>query len=158
MTVLIMTAKLPRRKIALCLAAASLMCCCALGIRMGGVPALGALTGSGSGRVTSNQDRIDYLASYGWEVAQQPLATQELLIPEELDETYAEYLQLQSQQGFDLSACAGKRVKRYTYEILNYPTGESGVQANLLVCKNKVVGGEVLSSRLDGFLHGLSMP
>ena len=93
MTVLIMTAKLPRRKIALCLAAASLMCCCALGIRMGGVPALGALTGSGSGRVTSNQDRIDYLASYGWEVAQQPLATQELLIPEELDETYAESLQ-----------------------------------------------------------------
>ena len=53
---------------------------------------------------------------------------------------------------------AGKRVKRYTYEILNYPTGEAEVQVNLLIRKNTVVGGEVLSPQLDGFLHGLSMP
>jgi len=57
-----------------------------------------------------------------------------------------------------LTKCAGKRVKRYTYEITNYPTGESGVQANLLIYKNTVVGGEVLSAQLDGFLHGLTMP
>ena len=61
-------------------------------------------------------------------------------------------------QGFDLEKYAGKRVKRYTYEVFNYPTGESGVQVNLLVCKNTVVGGEVLSPQLDGFLHGLAMP
>ena len=49
-------------------------------------------------------------------------------------------------------------MKRYTYEVLNYPTGEKGVQANLLIRKNTVVGGEVLSPQLDGFLHGLAMP
>lgn len=155
---LIITAKFPRRKIAAGLAAAALVCCCAVGVRTLGIPTLGNLTARDTKSVRSNQDRIDYLASYGWEVAEQPLATQELLIPEQLDDSYTEYLQLQSQQGFDLSACAGKRLKRYTYEILNYPTGERGVQANLLICKNRVVGGEVLSSRLDGFLHGLSMP
>ena len=53
---------------------------------------------------------------------------------------------------------AGKRLKRYTYEITNYPTGESGVQVNLLIYKNTVVGGEVLSAQLDGFLHGLTPP
>ena len=89
---------------------------------------------------------------------EEPIATQELLIPEEMDESYDDYLALQSQQGFDLQKYAGKRVKRYTYEILNYPTGEAEVQVNLLIRKNTVVGGEVLSPQLDGFLHGLSMP
>ena len=82
----------------------------------------------------------------------------ELLIPEEMDDSYQDYLALQSQQGFDLEKYAGKRVKRYTYEVLNYPTGETGVQANLLIRKNTVVGGEVLSPQLDGFLHGLAQP
>lgn len=45
-----------------------------------------------------------------------------------------------------------------TYEISNYPTGETGVQAGLLIYKNTVVGGEVLSSQLGGFIHGLAMP
>ena len=112
---------------------------------------------SGQG-VKSNQDRIDYLAAYGWEVSQDPIATQELLIPEEMDDSYQEYLALQADQGFDLEKYAGKRVKRYTYEVLNYPSGETGVQVNLLICKNTVIGGEVLSPRLDGFLHGLAMP
>ena len=108
--------------------------------------------------VRSNQDRISYLSAYGWQVGGEPLSTQELLIPKEMDGSYHEYLALQAEQGFDLEKYAGKRVKRYTYEVLNYPTGEAGVQANLLICKNTVVGGEVLSPQLDGFLHGLAMP
>ena len=108
--------------------------------------------------VRDNQDRIDYLAAYGWQVSPEPIASQELLVPEEMDESYSEYLAVQREQGFDLEKYAGKRVKRYTYEVTNYPTGETGVQANLLLYKNTVIGGEVLSPRLDGFLHGLAMP
>ena len=37
----------------------------------------------------------------------------------------------------------------------SYPTGESGVQANLMLYRTTVVGGEVLSPRMDGFVHGL---
>jgi hypothetical protein len=47
---------------------------------------------------------------------------------------------------------------RYTYEITNYPTGETGVQASLLVYKNAVIGGEVLSAKQNGFVHSLKMP
>ena len=112
-----------------------------------------------SGNVKTNKDRIEYLNTYGWQVSEEPLATQELLIPEKLDdESYTEYVDFQMKQGFDLKKYAGKRVKRYTYEVLNYPTGEIGVQANLLVYKNTVIGGDVLSPQLNGFLHGLSMP
>ena len=91
-------------------------------------------------------------------MADEPLAVQELLIPEKMDESYQDYLSLQSQQGFSLEKQAGKRVKRYTYEVRNYPSGERGVQANLLIYRNTVIAGEVLSPRLDGFLHGLEMP
>ena len=157
---LIVTAKVPRRKLALGVAAAALLCCCAVALNFGQFLAreTSFSTVPDPKGVKSNQDRVDYLASYGWQVTEEPIATQELLVPKEMDESYDEYLSLQNEQGFDLKKYAGKRVKRYTYEVLNYPSGESGVQANLLIYKNTVVGGEVLSPQLDGFLHGLPMP
>ena len=157
---LIMTAKVPRRKLALGVALAALVCCCALVLNLGGgaVREAAASAAPSPKGVRSNEDRVEYLRSYGWEVKEEPVATQELLIPREMDESYEEYLALQKEQGFDLEKYAGKRAKRYTYEITNYPSGETGVQANLLICKNTVIGGEVLSPQLDGFLHGLAMP
>lgn len=155
---LIVTAKMPKRKLSLGVAAAALLCCCVIALNFGQVWEASASALPSPKGVKSNQDRVDYLSAYGWQVSGEPVATQELLIPEEMDDSYTEYLALQNSQGFDLQKYAGKRVKRYTYEVLNYPTGETGVQANLLICKNTVVGGEVLSPRLDGFLHGLAMP
>ena len=155
---LIVTAKMPKRKLTLGVAAAALLCCCAIALNFGQAIGASASALPSPKGVRSNQDRIDYLSAYGWQVSEEPIATQELLIPKEMDDSYTEYLALQNGQGFDLQKYTGKRVKRYTYEVLNYPTGESGVQANLLICKNTVVGGEVLSPRLDGFLHGLAMP
>ena len=117
-----------------------------------------AATAAAPKKVKTNEDRIAYLESFGWKVVSQPLAVEELLIPEQFDETYTEYLDLQKSQGFDLTQYCGKRAKRCTYEITNYPTGEGSVQASILIYKNQVIGGEVLSARLDGFIHGLTMP
>ena len=49
-------------------------------------------------------------------------------------------------------------MKRYAYAVTNYPSGESGVEAGLLLYKNTVVAGEVLSASLGGFIQGLAMP
>lgn len=157
---LIVTAKLPRRKLAFGVALTALACCCGLALNFGSGSSweAAASTVPNPKGIKTNEDRVEYLQSYGWEVAEEPLATQELLIPEEMDDSYDEYLALQREQGFDLTKYAGKRVKRYTYEVTNYPTGETGVQADLLIYKNTVIGGEVLSPQLDGFLHGLGMP
>lgn len=156
---LIMTAKVPKRKLTWGVAAAALLCCCAIALNFGHAVREVSASGLPSPKgVKSAQDRIDYLSAYGWQVSEEPIATQELFIPEELDDSYDEYVALQSQQGFNLEKYTGKRVKRYTYEVLNYPTGETGVQANLLLYKNTVIGGEILSPQLDGFLHGLAMP
>lgn len=105
--------------------------------------------------IDDNEDRIEFLSDCGWDVKEEPLAVEELRIPDEFDESYQAYLDLQSEQGFDLTQYCGARVKRYAYEITNYPSGETGVQVGILIYKDKVIGGEVLSPALDGFIHGL---
>ena len=155
----IFTAKVDRRKLAAAAVSGLIVCgaLVALFFFLGGNgTAVSALVDSTG--VRTNEDRVAYLEQYGWTVDPEPAAVEELLIPETFDETYAQYLELQSSQGFDLTKYCGKRVKRYAYTITNYPTGETGVQAGLLIYKNTVIGGEVLSSQLDGFIHGLALP
>ena len=158
--VFILTARLPRRKLAISVAAAALLCCAGLVMNLDppALPTVAASTAPDTTGISSNEDWVSFLSQYGWQVNQEPLVTEELTIPKEMDESYDEYLELQTAQGFDLTKYAGKRVKRYTYEITNYPSGETGVQANLLIYRDKVVGGEVLSPQMNGFVHGLSMP
>ena len=153
---LIVTAKLPRRKLAFGAAAAALLCCAALVLNLvpAGYRAAPANIPSSRG-IRTNTDRVAYLNGCGWQVMEEPLAVEEIRIPEEMDESYRRYLELQAAQGFDLERYAGRRIRRYTYEVTNYPTGESGVQANLMLYRTTVVGGEVLSPRMDGFVHGL---
>ena len=156
----IFTARLNRKRLAGAAAALILLCGAAFALGAGGSDAAvdAAAPSPPAIKVKTNEDRIAYLEHYGWQVDPQPVSVEEMLIPQAFDESYAEYLALQQSQGFDLSEYCGKRVKRCTYEITNYPSGETGVQVSILVYKNKVVGGEVLSPQLNGFLHGLEMP
>lgn len=156
----IFTARINKRRLAAGAAALVLLCGTALAVGSldTGHSVNTAASVTAPKKVKTNEDRIAYLESFGWQVEPDAVAVEELQIPEEFDETYDEYLALQAAQGFDLTEYCGKRVKRYTYEITNYPTGEAGVQVSLLLYKNKVVGGEVLSAQLDGFLHSLEMP
>lgn len=151
----IWTARLrPRRLLCMVIAAALLLGGIYVYARPGGEPAA-ATTGIETTNIKTNEDRIAFLAQCGWQVQENPLAVEEMLIPSAFDDTYTQYLELQSSQGFDLTKFCDKRVKRYAYEITNYPSGETGVQVGILVYKNQVIGGEVLSPALNGFIHGL---
>ena len=155
----ILTAKLKRERLIAGVAAVAALCA-VVAIAVGVISVRGGTVSASADQkgVKTNEDRVAYLESFGWTVEPEPLAVEELLIPEEFDETYTQYLELQSSQGFDLTQYCGKRVKRYTYVITNYPTGETGVQAGLLIYKNTVIGGDVLSPQLGGFIHSLEMP
>lgn len=151
----IVTARVPKKKL---LAGGITALCCCLAAAV--ILTLGGRTVTASAEVKhirSNDDRLAYLNSLGWQVSDQPMATEELLIPEVFDESYSDYLALQLDQGFDLTQYCGKRIKRYTYQILNYPSGDEPVQVALLIYKNRVIGGQVQSSS-GSFLHGLAMP
>jgi hypothetical protein len=106
-------------------------------------------------------ERLAFLSQFGWEVSEDPIEVSEVIIPAEFDETYEKYNGVQKEQDMDLKPFAGSRVKRWTYEVLNYPGYENQpgvVQANLLVSDGKVVGGDVCSLELGGFLHGFDFP
>ncbi len=100
-------------------------------------------------------ERIAFLRNMGYEVTPQYVEVKEVLIPDEFDDVFAGYNDLQLSAGMDLEPYHGKRVKCWTYEILNYP-GEETVLAHLYVYKDKVVGGDIASTALDGFMHGLT--
>lgn len=107
-------------------------------------------------RASTAEERIAYLSQFGWSVETDPVEVSEVIIPEPFDETYTNYNELQKQQGFDLSLYAAKRVKRWTYRVTNYPgyEGKDCIQATLLVYDGQVIGGDVCSVELDGFMHG----
>ena len=109
-------------------------------------------------QLSTNESRVEYLQSYGWEVNPEPMETLQFLLPKELPEPYITYNELQKQQGFDLTACCGKQVERYTYEVTNYPDRPDGIQVNLYVCNGAPVAGDVCCPGADGFQQGLAFP
>lgn len=57
----------------------------------------------------TNEQRVAYLNSLGWQVEPEPVETLSLTLPKELEEPYQSYNVLQRAQGFDLEPCCGKR-------------------------------------------------
>ena len=107
--------------------------------------------------VRTNEDRVAYLAQFGWEVSTEPVQTQEVRIPTDPSDVFERYNDLQIAQGFDLHDYAGKTVRRYVYEIENYP-GDGQYYATLLICKGAVIGGDVCAAEKGGVMHGFAMP
>ena len=109
-------------------------------------------------KLPSNEDRIAYLEDLGWQVEPEPLETLQFILPEALEEPYLSYNALQMAQGFDLSTCCGKQVSRYTYTVTNYPGRSAGVQANLYLCEETPVAGDIFCPGTDGFQTTLVYP
>ncbi len=107
----------------------------------------------------TNEERIEYLQTFGWQVSADPVEVVSITIPEEFDQTYNEYNQLQISQGFDLSGYRGDDGTRYTYTISNYPNETSAqVLANVIVIDDQIVAADVSSVSSGGFMHTLQMP
>ncbi len=108
--------------------------------------------------LTTNEERVEYLRSWGWEVEPEALETLQLLLPDALPESYKAYNELQKEQGFDLERCLGKQIIRYTYRVTNYPDHPDNVQANLYVCEARPAAGDIIASGANGFQAGLARP
>lgn len=154
---IILTARIPKLKFPQATAAATAAVCGFLVFSLVRTPYEPVLAQVET--ISSQGQRLEYLENWGWEVVETPLSVETLLIPETLDETYQTYLDLQASQGFpSLQDYCGETVERYTYAISNYPSGAVGMQVNLLIHNQSVIGGEVLSTEINGILHGLAMP
>ncbi|MBR7142016.1 MAG: DUF4830 domain-containing protein [Clostridia bacterium] len=103
----------------------------------------------------TEEQRKAFISSLGWTVEEEAVEVVQVTVPREFTEVYQRYNELQQSQGCDLEKLKGKVLKRYTYRITDYPDYEGEVLLNLLVYKGKIVGGDVCSSALDGFMQGL---
>lgn len=146
---LVMTAKVNMKKIAI-IACAVIAVIVIVALLTGGSS---VSTGSSS-LVTGNDDRIQFLSSFGWEVASSPTETGQVRIPAENSEVFTRYNTLQKSQGYDLSAYQGKTVMRYVYKIKNYPGATEPVYATLLISSNQIIGGDITDTSADGVMQG----
>ena len=154
---LVMTAKVDKKKIFLAIAALIT----AIGVLL-------ALTGSTSpeaqpaaasaAKAERNEDRVKFLTDLGWDVTATPTESMQVKIPSESSDVYDRYNALQKSQGYDLSQYAGKTVMRYVYQINNYPNATEPVYATLLVYNDKIIGGDVTNSGPGGQVQGFKMP
>ena len=104
--------------------------------------------------VKTPEDCVQYLISLGYEPDTATGDCRKVQIPREFDAVYQTYNQMQKECGFDLLKYAGKKVDLTTYKITNWPGSES-VLADVLVYKNKIIGGAVYTAAVDGFMYGL---
>lgn len=109
---------------------------------------------------SNSQERIAFLSQFGWKVNEEPTEVVEIIIPNEFSTVYENYNQLQLGDGFNLKDYCGKRVKRWTYQVINYPSYEETdlIFANLLIYDGKVIGGDICNVQLDGFMHCFTPP
>ena len=151
---MVMTAKVNVKKIAIGLAAA-------IGVILILVLAFGGkkdVQPTGTNAISGNDARVEFLKSYGWQVVTSPVESGQVRIPAEQTQVLSRYNELQKSQGYDLTQYAGESVMRYVYKIKNYPGATEPVYATLLVHKNQVIGGDVTNTGATGVVQSFRFP
>ena len=105
-------------------------------------------------KIKSAEDAVGFLSQFGWEVNASPVEVKTVTIPSEFDKVFSAYNELQKEQGLNLSKFKNKDVTRYTFAVTNYQGYEGTVYANVLVYRNRVIGGDICSADISGFVHG----
>lgn len=105
----------------------------------------------------TNEERIEFLESYGWFVESEPYSVSNIIIPIDFDDTMNEYNSLQISQGYDLTKYSGCTVKKITYKILNYPENETAY-STIYLYQNMIIAGDVYTVGLNGIMQGFLYP
>ena len=147
---MIMTAKVDMKKIAIILAAV-VGVILAVVLLFGGN---GEATQTDTAAVSNNDARVQFLKDFGWDVSTSPAESSQVRIPKEQTPVYERYNALQKSQGYDLSQYADKAVMRYVYKVNNFPGATDPVYATVLVYKNKIIGGDITNTAANGVVQG----
>ena len=105
--------------------------------------------------IANAADAVRYLNDLGWQVDAEPLEVKHLVIPRAFTGVYADYAALQARQGFPIAEYGGMEAVRYTFRVRNHPSGGEDIVADLVVCGQTVIAGDIQSTALDGFMTGL---
>lgn len=104
----------------------------------------------------TEQQRISYIESFGWDAGITRVDVKEIRIPVDFDEVYEEYNDIQRQQGFDLRRYRAHSVRQYTYEINRTDDDPVPMLAHLLVENGVIIGADITSAQAGGFTGALA--
>lgn len=121
-----------------------------LGLCVAVVLAFLVFTANNAPKGSDTLDRLAYLSKLGYSIDDASEIETEIKIPEDFGEIYAKYNETQIKAGFDLTDYSGQKATMYTYSVSNYKDLK-GVYANLIVVKDKIVGGDISSIENGGF-------
>ena len=99
----------------------------------------------------NDKERRQYIVSLGYTPSELPCETEQVVIPEDFSDVYEKYNAIQYEAGYDLKDYRSRSVVRYSYFLEDYDPKQY-VVANLLVFEGKIIGGDISSRRLDGFM------
>lgn len=102
--------------------------------------------------VKTNADRLSFLKGNGHLVLNETPAVKSVIIPTNFGDVYNNYNALQRLAGYDLSAYKGCEVYLYTYSIDSPKGYTSDSVANIIVYNDRIIGGDISSCALDGFM------
>lgn len=106
---------------------------------------------------STNKMIVEYIEGLGWKIEATPMEITHLTIPNEFDAVYETYNAVQKHSGFHFEDFKGKKVVRYTYKVLNHANSESSqVVAGVFVFENTIIGGEISSAEINGFMHAIT--
>ena len=144
----VVSVKTGKRRMILALAAVLVILTAALaaGKLLGGAQAAQSLPAG-----ETNEQRLAFLLGYGWEADTEAVEVREITIPDVFDDVYLKYNEVQKAQDMDLERYRGKTCRQWIYNVTNYPA-QGTVHASLLVLDGKIIGGDLSSTELDGFL------
>lgn len=97
-------------------------------------------------------DISSFLSSLDYEFSEN-YTKKTFTIPNEFNLVYNNYNEIQKEAGYNLLPYKGKKCIMYTYEIYNHPFGKCN--ANIIVYKGEIIGGDISSVSLNGFMTGL---
>ena len=110
----------------------------------------------GAPDLNTTEGRAAYLKTLGWEVDPETESFRTVVVPKKLDGIMAQYNKLQLKQGYDLNSHLGESCRQYCYDITNYPGGQGKVVVSLYLRDGRIIAGDVHSTAVNGFMHGLS--
>lgn len=107
---------------------------------------------------STQTEQLEFIASLGYTVNTEPDNVEEIVIPEEFDDVYTQYNDLQKTADLDLSDYRGCNAKKWTYTVTDYPGYENRdcIKINLIIYNGRVIGGDICSVELDGFMNPLA--
>ena len=108
----------------------------------------------GAAHVRNTQEAQDFLNALGWECVPEQCEMKASTLPTEFDNTFIAYNSIQLKQGCDLSKYAGKPITVYNFPVTNHESTDH-VLATLIVYRSTVIGGDIHSAAMDGFMEPL---